>query len=176
MIFLIYTYLIHVKKYFMSVNNHQTINETVDLFNLESSKLQDLVPQSLKNFEELSLEKIIEVYYQVINVTALAKFLRYRFEDKKNLEKSKSSLTRIQEIEKFIDEQFNGNLHPLITSKLKKLIENSVKNLKDIAINQGGKNEEVESQAMMYEKLRQIMSTKEFVDQYNNGLSNTSMN
>ena len=36
--------------------------------------------------------------------------------------------------------------------------------------------EKVENQAKMYEKLRQIMSTKEFVDQYNNGLDNSLEN
>jgi len=117
------------------------------------------------------------VYYQVINVTSLAKFLRKNFEDIKNTEESKPLLIRIQDIEKYIDEKFNRNLHPVIMSKLKKSIENSIKKLKDNKANQNEKTkEEVENQAKMYEKLRQIMSTKEFVDQYNNGLNNTLEN
>ena len=170
---LIYIYLIHVKKHFMSTSNHSSFNETTDLFNSESNKLQDGVSQALKNSKKLSIQEIIDVYYQVINVISLAKVLRQNFDGIKNAEESKPLLIRIQEIEKYIDENFNRNLHLLIMSKLKKSIESSMKKLKDIPTNQSEKTkEEIENQAKMYKKLRQIMSTKEFVDQYNNGLNN----
>ncbi len=58
-------------------------------------------------------------------------------------------------------------------SELKKSIEDFKKKLRDLKTNQNEKTtEKVENQSKMYEKLRQIMSTKEFVDQYNNGLDN----
>ncbi len=174
---LIYIYLIHVKKYFMSTNNHSSFNETTDLFNSESNKLQDDVSQALKNSEKLSISEIINVYYQVINVISLTKFLRQNFEGIKNTEESKSLLIRKQEIEKYIDENFNRNLNLLIILKLKKSIENSMKKLKDMTTNQSEKTkEEIENQAKVYKKLRQIMSTKEFVDQYNHGLDNSLEN
>ena len=48
-----------------------------------------------------------------------------------------------------------------------------LKKLKGITINQPEKTkEDLGNQAKMYEELRQIMSTKEFVEQYNNGLEN----
>lgn len=168
---MIYIYLIHVKKYFMNADNYQSFNEIIDMFNSESSKLEEIVNQALKKFEDLSLAEIIETYYQIINVAALVKLLRQNFEDEKNSEKRKSLLTRIQEMERYIVEKFDGNLHPLIMAKLKNLIENSMKNLNDMTPNQGDKTkEEVENQGKTYEKLRQIMSTKEFVDQYNDGV------
>jgi len=157
----------------MNSNNHSSINETADLFNSESNKLQDVINQSLKNSKKLSISEIIEVYYQVINVTSLAKFLRQNLENIKNTEENNLLFTRIQEIEKYIDVKFNSNLHHLIMSELKKSIENFKKKLRDLKTNQNEKTtEKVENQAKMYEKLRQIMSTKEFVDQYNNGLDN----
>ena len=157
----------------MNSNNHSSINETADLFNSESNKLQDVINQSLKNSKKLSISEIIEVYYQVINVTSLAKFLRQNLENIKNTEENNLLFTRIQEIEKYIDVKFNSNLHLLIMSELKKSIENFKKKLRDLKTNQNEKTtEKVENQAKMYEKLRQIMSTKEFVDQYNNGLDN----
>jgi hypothetical protein len=160
----------------MNENNNSSIKESTELINSESVKLQDVVNQSLENFEKLSIPEIIEVYYQVINVTSLAKFLRQNYKGIKNIEEIKSLLARIQNIEEYIDDRFNGNFHPLIMSKLEKLIENSMKELKDISVNQNEKTKEkVENQAKMYEKLRQIMSTKEFVDQYNNGLDNTPL-
>lgn len=164
---MIYIYLILEKKYFMDVNENKCDNETIDLFKFESNKLQENVNQTLKNFENLSISQIIETYYQIINVSSLAKFLRQNFEEEEN----KSLLSSIQEIEKYIFEKFNEELHPLIMSKLKNLIDNSTKNLKEITTNQGVKTKGgVENQAKMYENLRQILSTKEFVDQYNASL------
>jgi len=161
----------------MSVNNSSTFNEAIDLFNSESNKLQDGITQSLKNSEKLSISEIINMYYQVINVISLAKFLRENCNGIKNTEESKPLLIRLQEIEQYIDENFNRNLHLLIISNLKNSIENSMKKLKDMTANPSEKTKEkIENQAKMYKKLRQIMSTKEFVDQYNNGLDNTLEN
>jgi len=152
----------------MRTNNHPSIDETTDLFTSESSKLQDVIANALKNSEILSISEIIEVYYQVINVTSLAKFLGQKFGDIENTEENKTLLNKMQRIEKHIDEKFNETLHPLVMSQLKKSIEDSRKNLKDIKTNQSKKTKnEIENQARVYEKLRQTMSTKEFVDQYN---------
>ncbi len=62
-------------------------------------------------------------------------------------------------------------------SPLKKSIEDSRKNLKDQKTNQSNKTKnEIENQAMVYQKLRQTMSTKEFVDQYNKVLDKPKEN
>ena len=157
----------------MSTNDNSSITETTDLFYSESRKLEDIVNQSLKNSEVLSLSEIIGVYYQVINVSSLAKFLRQGLEGIKNAEENKLLLIRIQEIEKHIGEKFDANLHPLIMSNLKNSVENFIKKLKNMTTNQPEKTkEDLGNQAKMYEELRQIMSTKEFVEQYNNGLEN----
>ena len=158
----------------MNANNQPSINETTNLFNSESSKLQDVVNQALQNSEKLSIAEIVETYYQVINVTSLGKFLRQNFEGVTNMEEKESILKQIQDIERFIAEKFDENLHLLIMSELKKSTEDYMKKLKDLRANQDEKTKEnVEEQAKMYEELRQIMSTKEFVDQYNNGLDNS---
>ena len=58
-------------------------------------------------------------------------------------------------------------------SNLEKSIETLKIKLKNFTMNQPEKTKEVvENQAKMYEELRQIMSTQEFVDQYNNELDN----
>ncbi len=152
----------------MSTNNRPSIDETTNLFTSESSRLQDVISHALKNSEKLSISEIIEVYYQVSNVTSLVKFLRQKFRDIENTEENETLLKKIQKIEKLIDEKFNETLHPLVMSQLKKSIENSRKNLKDMKTNQGTKSKnEIDNQARVYEKLRQTMSTKEFVIQYN---------
>jgi len=155
----------------MDENNQQKNDESFEVFNSEATKLQGLVNNGLDNFKELDLSEIIELYYQVINVTSLAKFLKQNFEKTEN---SKLFVSKIQEIEKFNVEKFDNNLHPSIMSNLKKLIENSMKNLKDVTSSQKDKTkEEMEEQAKMYENLRKIMSTKEFVEQYDIGIKKT---
>ncbi|MDH3278066.1 MAG: hypothetical protein OEL77_07720 [Nitrosopumilus sp.] len=160
----------------MDSNNPQSNNETVDLFNSESKRLENTISQFVDNSEELAIPKIIEVYYQVINIKSLIKLLRTNFEEKKTTKESETILFRIQEVEKFIDEKFDRDLHLLIMSKLKKVIEKTMKRLKDTTSNHKEKSkEELEIHAKMYESLRQSMSTKEFVEQYHKELSNSTI-
>ena len=162
-----------MKKHFMGTNDSSSITDTVNLFYSESNKLEDILSQSLKNSDKLSLSEIIGLYYQIINVTSLAKFLRQNLKGTENMKEENILLDKIQEIEKYIEEKFDSDLHLLLISNLDKSMETLKIKLKDFTINQPEKTKEaVENQAKMYEELRQIMSTKEFVDQYNNGLDN----
>jgi len=169
---LINVYLILVKKYFMSEDYNSSFNETRDLFYLESRKLQDIIDQALKNLEKLSLSEIIQAYYQVINVISLMGFLKVSLEERKKSEESNDLSTLIQKIGNDIDERFDGNLHLLFINKIRNLIEDSKNQLKEMKINQREKTKkEIENQAEIYEKLRRLMSTREFVDQYDKGLN-----
>lgn len=156
----------------MCANNPSSNNESIEILNSESEKLEDLIDRAFKNFEKLSINEIIEVYYQVINITSLSKFLRQNVKIK-NTDENKPIFTRIREIEKFIDVKFNTDFHPLIMSYLEKTIGNSKKNLNEMMKSQSNRTkDEIENQAKMYERLRQLMSTREFVDQYQKGLKN----
>jgi len=157
----------------MSTNDNSSITDTVNLFYSESNKLEEVISQFLKNSEKLSLSEIIGLYYQIINVTSLGKFLRQNLKDTENMKEDNRLLDKIQEIEKYIDEKFNSDLHLLLMPNLEKSIETLKIKLKDFTTNQSEKTKEVvENQAKTYEELRQIMSAKEFVDQYNSGLDN----
>ena len=58
----------------------------------------------------------------------------------------------------------------VILAKISSLIQEMTKNLQ--SGNSGEKSkEQIESDAKLFEELRQTMSTKEFVEQYENGLS-----
>jgi len=154
----------------MDKNSQQTNGESLELVNSEATKLQDLINNGLDDLEKFGLSEIIELYYQVINFTSLTKFLKQKIEEETS-EQSDLFFTKIQEIEKLNVEKFDNNLHPLIMSNLKKQIEKSMKNLKEQSANQKDKTKELmENQAKMYENLRQIMSTKEFVEQYDKGI------
>jgi len=114
---------------------------------------------------------IIGLYFQVIDVSSFAKFLR---ENIKEFEKSISeeALSKVKETEEYIDLKFNSFLHPLLMVQLEKTIEESKINLKNMKTKLNSKtNSEIENQAKMFEKLRQLMSTKEFVNQYDKVIS-----
>ena len=116
------------------------------------------------------MKEIIELYYQIINFTSLLKFLKQNGEDSHN---NKTISNTIEASKQYLDEEFNENLHPLLKSQLTKLLENSRESLKNMKLNQGEKTKEaIENQAKAYENLRQIMSTKEFIEQYDKTLEN----
>jgi hypothetical protein len=157
----------------MSTDNPSSINEISDLLNLEVSKLQNTINQGLKNSGNLILSEIIEVYYQVINVASITKMLKENPATMKALKENNAIITLIKNAEKEIDEKFNKNLHLLILDQLDQEIENSKRQIKEIQSRRIEKTkEEIEKQGEIYQKLRQIMSTKEFVDQYDKRLEN----
>jgi hypothetical protein len=157
----------------MSTDNPSSINEISDLLNLEASKLQNTINQGLKNSRNLILSEIIEVYYQVINVASITKMLKENPATMKSLKENNAVITLIKNAEKEIDEKFNKNLHLLILDQLDQEIENSKRQIKEIQSRRIEKTkEEIEKQGEIYQKLRQIMSTKEFVDQYDKRLEN----
>lgn len=158
----------------MDFNNDSSKIQMIDLFKSESSKLENIINQFLKNFEEISVPEIIGVYYQVINLKSLVTFLKLNLEKSKNSKENENTLIIIQKTENYIEKTFDKNLHPSIMSKLKKIIDDSKSEIKNsIPKDKKKTKEDLEIQSKMYEKLRQVMSTKEFVDQYNKGLSKT---
>ena len=143
----------------MSNDKPPLTNELADLFIFESNNLQKKINVVLENSKKFSLQQIIEIYHQVINVASMAKILK----ENPNIEQNFHST--IQETEKYVNEKFNNNLHSQIVSHLENSIEETRNDLKNI--NRDNKTKiEIENQAKMFEHLRQIMSTKEFVDQY----------
>lgn len=145
----------------MSNDKSSSFDNSMDLFVSESKRLQNKIDSTLKNSNEFSMSQIVEIYHQVINVTSMTKIL------KENTILEESFLSTIQETEKFIKEKFNTTLHPQISSHLQKSIENLRDDLKNMSKNRDNKTKtEIENQAKMFERLRQFMSTQEFVEQY----------
>ena len=141
-----------------------SIDESSNLFNIESEKLESIINSALAK-PELSISEIIQIYYQIMNVTSLAALL------KKQLSISDTMTGKINDSLKFISEEFDSHLHHSIMKQLTNSISNTTKNLTFGNTLEKSK-EDVESEAKLYEQLRQIMSTKEFVEQYDKGLSN----
>jgi hypothetical protein len=133
------------------------------MFDDEFLKLQNLIKIAESNYD-LNIHEIVETYYQVMNVSSMSTMLKEQIESQPD-----SLLNKIQIIDKSISEQFNSNIHPRIMKTLSTSIKETTKKLQSGNTDKKSK-EEIESEAKLFEELRQKMSTREFVEQYNKGL------
>ncbi len=135
----------------------------------ESKKLESAIDHLLQKSKKFSISEIVSIYYQIMNVTSLIQFLKQNISNN-NSEKTQTLLEKIKFSENLIETTFNTNLHSIFLSHLTDNIQKIMTNLK---ANKGKEKtkEIIEHEAKLYEKLRVTMSTKEFVEQYDKGLS-----
>ena len=135
-------------------------NDLLELFTSEYDKLENLV--NAMNFDdELPVNQIVEVYYQITNVSSMITVVKPQLAQNND---------KILHAEKFISEKFNSIIHPKIMEHITNSISDITDNLQSLNSEQKSK-ETIETEAKLYEKLREIMSTKEFVKQYDAGIS-----
>ena len=134
-------------------------NDLLELFTSEYDKLENLV-NGLNFNIELSVNQIVEIYYQIINVSSMIMVVKPQLDQNND---------KILYVEKFISEKFNSIIHPKIMEHIANSISGITSNLQSINSEQKSK-ETIENEAKLYEKLREIMSTREFVKQYDTGL------
>jgi hypothetical protein len=139
------------------------------LLSSESEKLQQTI-EIISKTSEKKIPDIINLYYQVVMLQTLAKKLKDDFESSDKSE-HKKLLDKIAEIQKYLVDNFTKSLHPEILSQLTNSIQNSTENLKLLGQYSEQKTKEtIEQEALLYKELRELMSTKEFVEQYEIGL------
>ena len=142
-------------------------NETLELFTSESEKLQKNI-DSIPKMSEKKLSDIINLYYQVTMVQTLAKKIK---SDLKSPTENQNLFDEINKTEEYMNEKFSKSLHPEILSELTSSIQVSTDNLKQLGQNSEQKTKEtIEKEALLYKELRELMSTKEFVEQYETGI------
>jgi|TARA_B100000809_G_C14947839_1_gene462782 predicted DNA-binding protein len=142
-----------------------SVDDIFSMFHDESEKLENLINNATTK-SELSIHEIIETYFQIMNVSSMAVMLKQQLQT----DEHKILLDKIIDIERVISEKFNSSIHPQVLKKLTKSIQDSIKNLQSEDSKQKSK-EDIENKAKLYEELRQKMSTKEFVEQYDKELS-----
>jgi len=148
-----------------------SIEDSLQLVTSELKKLRQNI-EVISKINEKSIPDIINLYYQAVMVQTLAKKLKNNFESSDN-SKHKELSDKIEEIEKYLVGNFTKSLHPEILTQLKNSIQNSTESLKLLGQNSEQKTKEtIEKEALLYKKLRELMSTKEFVEQYEIGLKN----
>mgnify|MGYP001200145489 FL=1 len=142
-------------------------NETLELFTSESDKLQKII-DSIPKTSEKKIPDIINLYYQVTMVQTLAKKIK---SDLKSPTENQNLFDEINKTEEYMNEKFSKSLHPEILSELTSSIQVSTDNLKQLGQNSEQKTKEtIEKEALLYKELRELMSTKEFVEQYETGI------
>ena len=148
-----------------------SIDNSLQLVTSELGKLRQNI-EMISKINKKSIPDIINLYYQVVVVQTFAKKLKNDLETSEKSEHKKLS-DKIEEIEKYLVDNFTKSLHPEILTQLKNSIQNSTENLKLLGKNSEQKTKEtIEKEALLYKKLRELMSTKEFVEQYEIGLKN----
>ena len=140
-------------------------DDLITLFSDEFEKLKKLLDQ-ISTDNELTINQIVEVYYQITNVSSLTEVIKQQLDDSDS-----TSFEKISNAQNFISENFNSTIHPKIMKNIDDSISEITKNLQSLNSDEKSK-ETIENEAKLYEKLREFMSTKEFVMQYNAGLSN----
>ena len=125
----------------------------------ESENLQKQINTLLEQ-KKFAISDIVSTYYQTMNVKSMLDVLKNNSE----------TLTKnILDAEQIIQENFNNSLHPKILSYLNDVVSEYMNSLKE---NKGKERTRdiIENEAKLYEELRQLMSTKEFVEQYDKGM------
>ena len=151
------------------MDSEPSFDKSYQLFQTESSQLEDIIENIIEKPDK-TIPDIVQIYYQVIKVDSLGKLLKQRFQDKVEPNHHKL-LDRIDEVQKIIAEKFNASLHPTILSQLTDSVQMHTNNLKLLGNESSKKSKEgIEKEAKLYKELREVMSTKEFVEQYAIGL------
>ena len=151
------------------MSNNSYFTETSKSFISESGKLETLIDHLLQKSEKFSIDEIVSIYYQIMNISSLMQFLKQNTSND-NSEKIQTLLEKIEFTENLILNSFNTNLHPIFLSHLTDYVQEIMKNLKSNKEKEKTR-EIIESEAKLYEKLRVTMSAKEFVEQYDKGLT-----
>ena len=141
---------------------------SLELLDSEFEKFQNLINSIPKN-SKILIPDIVSLYFQATMVETLSKKLREGIsesEQQKHLEK-------VNTIQKYVNENFSKSLHLEILSQLENSIQKSTNDLKNLGQNPEEKTKEIiENEAQLYKELRELMSTKEFVEQYDAGIKN----
>ena len=142
------------------------VGNSLELLDSEFEKFQKLMDSIPKN-SEIIIPDIVNLYFQATMVETLSKKLK---EDISGSEQQKH-LEKINTIQKYVDENFSKSLHPEILSQLVISIQQYTDNLKLLGQSTEEKTKEIiENEARLYKELRELMSTKEFVEQYDAGI------
>ena len=140
-----------------------TSNEdTIRLFENETKNLDSQI-HTLSGKDVFSIPEIIQTYYLATNVTSLATLMADKFKENSPVQE------KVQLVKELIS-NFNSVTHKKILEFLSHSIGEITHDLQSTNPQKKTK-EEIELDAKRFETLREMMSTKEFVEQYDRGVT-----
>lgn len=135
------------------------------MLDAEARKLDEQIGH-ITTVSEPSTQKIVELYYQVINLTSMITVLKQQT----NPDDSNIQFAKIAQAEDTISTTFNCVIHPQLVRRLTDSIEDTTKRLQH-ASSANPSASDIKRDAKLYEDLREKMSTREFVEQYQRSIS-----
>ena len=141
------------------------MDEYTELFDAESKKLDDQINRITAN-PAPSTQEIVALYYQVINITSMITVLKQQASP----DDGRTQSDTIARTENLISEKFNLTIHPNLITKLTDSIQDITKRLQSLPSHEPS-SEDIQRNAKLYDDLREKMSTKEFVEQYQRSIS-----
>ena len=148
------------------ISDDSDISSMFDMLSLEHKKLELQLDGTMLDNSKLPISQIIPIYHQVLNVSSLIQIFKQSFE---HSEPQNESQNLINNVESLISKTFNSNFHPKFLEQLSVLVSSYIDKLKSQKNSQKTETE-IKNDAAIYDKLRELMSTKEFVEQYDKGL------
>ncbi|WP_299293607.1 hypothetical protein [Nitrosopumilus sp.] len=140
-----------------------SVDDISAMLDAEFAKLQNLVTKATDS--DMGVPEIVETYYQVMNVSSMCEMLSHQLSG----DEHKPLMAKISETRDFISSNFDAKIHPKILDSLTTSIQETTKILQSSSNEKS--QEDIEKESTMFEDLRKKMSTKEFVEQYQKGLS-----
>ena len=139
-----------------------TSNEDIiHVFDSEAKNLDSQI-HNMRGKDVFSIADIVQIYYSLTNVDSLTKILKDKFQEHPSISQ------KVQSVETLISD-FNCSTHKKILEFLSNSIEEITHDLQSTNP-QNKTKEEIELDAKKFSSLREIMSTKEFVEQYDRGI------
>ncbi len=135
------------------------------LFREEADGFERMIREVPGNVDSLDIAGIVRCYYQVMSMSSIIRALKSQSPGRGGAELA----GQIAGIERQIRERFDCSIHPAIMSRISESADRQMASLRESRA--GGKaGEDIEDEARLFERLRETMSTKEFVEQYDKGL------
>lgn len=145
------------------MNSKIQFEEISKTFLTESEMLESQISALLQKPKKVNPEEIVPVYHQIMNVVSIADILEQtRPETSKD---HKYLFEKLDSTKNLVNNVFNTKIHPSILTELSDSIQDIINSLKQNDT-RGKTKEEIEKEAKTYDNLRKMMSTKEFVEQY----------
>ncbi len=147
------------------MSHSDSLDEISKLFRGEIDGFERMIRETPGKIGSLDTAEIVRCYYQVMSMSSIIRALKPQIRGQDG-----ELAGQVAGVERRIREEFDCGIHPAIVSHMSESIDLQVASLKSSRKAGQKTTEEVKGEAGLFERLREAMSTREFVEQYGRGL------